>query len=143
MQSKSSEEPHMKAMIKVLLVLAGLSYMAVPVLAHHGFDTEYDSKKKVSMKGVVSKVSWTNPHMRVYVDVTDAKGAVTTWNLETSSPNNARRDGWSKEDLKPGDKVSFEANPGRLVQTRAALVVIFKDGDPKPILKGTKETQVR
>ena len=46
----------------------------MPIAAHHGFDTEYDAKKKVSLTGVVTKVEWTNPHMHVYIDVTDASG---------------------------------------------------------------------
>ena len=41
-----------------------------------------------SLTGVVTQVSWQNPHMRIYVDVTDAKGAVTNYNLELDSPNN-------------------------------------------------------
>ena len=127
----------MKAKLKILMAVLGLFCLTVPALAHHGFDSEYDSKKTVSLTGVVSKVSWTNPHMRIYVDVTDEKGVVTTWNLESSSPNNARRDGWSKDDLLPGDKVNFEANPGRLVESRAALRLITKVGENKPILRGT------
>jgi hypothetical protein len=38
-----------------------VSLIATPVLAHHGFDTEYDAAKKVKLEGVVKQVSWTNP----------------------------------------------------------------------------------
>jgi hypothetical protein len=127
----------MKAKLRVLVTVLGFFCLAVPALAHHAFDSEYDPKKKVTLTGVVNKVAWTNPHMRVYVDVTDEKGAVTTWNLELSSPNNARREGWSKDDLKPGEKVTFEANPGRLVESRAALRLITRVGETKPIFRGT------
>jgi hypothetical protein len=65
--------------------------LAVPVFAHHGFDTEYDANKKVKLSGVVTQVAWTNPHMRVYVDVTGPDGKVTNWNLELTSPNTIRR----------------------------------------------------
>ena len=127
----------MKAKLRVLVAVLGLLYVTAPALAHHGFDTEYDSKKKISLTGVVTKVSWTNPHMHIYIDVKDEKGTVTNWNLELSSPNNARREGWSKDDLMPGDKVNFEANPGRLVESRAAMRLITKVGETKPIFKGT------
>ena len=117
------------------VLLAGLGFLSVttPALAHHGFDTEYDASKKFTLTGVVQKVEWQNPHMRVYVDVTDDKGKVTTWNLEMTSPNTVRRQGWGKNDLVPGDKVNFEANPGKLVESRGALRLVTKVGDNHPL----------
>ena len=56
-----------------------------PVLdAQHSVGTgKYDPDKPVSLKGVVTKVEWTNPHARIYLDVTEPNGTVTqTWNLE-------------------------------------------------------------
>jgi hypothetical protein len=132
----------MKANLKVLVAVLGLFSLAVPVIAHHGFDTEYDQSKKLQMTGVVTKVSWENPHMRVYIDVTDKDGTVTNWNVELTSPNNIRRQGWGKNDLLPGDKVNFEANPGKLVPSRGALRTITKVGDNKPLfVRGGPEAE--
>ena len=63
-------------MRKVGILVAALSLVgiAAPVLAHHGFDTEYDASKHVKLEGVVTMVTWTNPHMRVYIDVKDKDG---------------------------------------------------------------------
>ena len=107
----------------------GLCCMAAPVLAHHGFDTEYDAKKKVKLTGVVTQVAWTNPHMRVYIDVTGPDGKVTNWNLELTSPNRIRREGWGPNDLIPGDKVVFEGYGGKVVESRGSLLSIRKDGE--------------
>ena len=108
--------------------------MAVPAVAHHGFDTEYDAKKKVQLTGVVTKVEWLNPHMRVYIDVTDAGGKVANWNLELTSPNTVRRQGWGPRDLLAGEKVIFEAYAGKAVETRGALARIAKADTPdKPL----------
>lgn len=132
----------MKAKLGVLVAVLGLFYLTVPAVAHHGFDSEYDQSKKLSLTGVVTKVSWQNPHMRVYVDVTDAKGVVTNWNMELTSPNNIRRQGWGKNDLLPGDKVTFEANPGKLVESRGALRVITKVGQKQPLfVRGGPEAE--
>ena len=125
----------MKGKLSLVAVL-GLFYLTVPALAHHGFDTEYDEKKTVKLTGVVNKIAWTNPHMRLYIDVTDEKGVVTTWNLELTSPNNVRRAGWGRNDLVSGEKVNFEANPGKLVVSRGALRTITKVGETKPLFKG-------
>jgi hypothetical protein len=103
-----------------LLAAAGLLCMTVPVRAHHSFAVEYDAAKPISGTGVISKVEWTNPHMRVYVDVTDEKGTVTTWNLELGSPNSVVRRGWKPADLKAGEKITFKGFGGRAVLTRAA-----------------------
>jgi hypothetical protein len=81
-----------------------IACLAVPVHAHHSFGTEYDATKKVKLTGVVTNVAWTNPHMRVYVDVTDASGKVTNWNLELTSPNSVRRQGWGRTISRRGTK---------------------------------------
>ena len=117
------------------LLIAGvgvIAYLAVPLLAHHSFNTEYDATKKVKLTGVVTNVAWTNPHMRVYVDVTDAKGKVTNWNLELTSPNSVRRQGWGRNDLKSGDKVIFEGYAGKVVESRGSLLSIAKVDDAGP-----------
>ena len=123
----------MKRTFAILVAVAGLVCLAVPAVAHHGFDTEYDAAKKVKLSGVVTQVAWTNPHMRVYVDVTGADGKVINWNLELTSPNTIRRQGWGPNDLKPGDKVTFEGYGGKVVETRGSLAVITKEGDDKPL----------
>jgi len=124
----------MRTKLSVLLAGIGFFCFVVPAIAHHGFDTEYDAAKKLKLTGVVTKIEWLNPHMRVYIDVTDAKGNVANWNLELTSPNTVRRQGWGPKDLLPGEKVIFEAYAGKVVETRGALARISKAESPdKPL----------
>jgi len=124
----------MRTKLAVLVSGLGLCSLAVPVVAHHGFDTEYDAKKKISLTGVVTMVEWTNPHMHVYIDVKDAGGKVVNWNLEMSSPNTVMRQGWGRNSLRPGDEVVFEGYAGIVVETRGALAKIAKAATPdKPL----------
>ena len=123
----------MKRKLAALVVALGLFRPTAAVLAHHGFDTEYDSTKKVTLTGVVTKVAWTNPHMRVYIDVTSPDGKVTNWNMEMTSPNTIRRQGWGPNDLVAGDKVIFEGFAGKVVESRGSLEKIMKVGENKPL----------
>jgi hypothetical protein len=96
-----------------LLVLVLLIGGGLPALAHHAFVAQYDASKSTTLQGVVTKVEWTNPHARFYVDVKDKSGNVTNWNLELASPNALRRLGWTRDILKIGDKVSVFVAPAK------------------------------
>ena len=122
----------MRTKLGIVAAVLGLFCVTAPALAHHGFDTEYDAAKKVKFSGVVKQVAWTNPHMRVYIDVTEG-GKVTTWNMELTSPNSVRRQGWGPNDLKAGDKVNFEGYGGKVVESRGSLLSISKQGSNIPL----------
>ena len=49
----------------------------------------------------------------IYTDGRNDKGAVETWGIEGMSPNYLGRRGWTKNSLKPGDKVSIVVRPMR------------------------------
>jgi hypothetical protein len=113
-------------------VLAGVCVLALSastVVAHHSFAAQYDANKPVTLKGTVSKVEWTNPHARFYVDVRDEKGTVTNWNLELASPNVLVRNGWTRKSLNVGDEVVVEGSLAKDGSKMAnARVVRLADG---------------
>jgi hypothetical protein len=97
---------------KVLLVLAlgvGVVLLAKPVLAHHSFMVEYDMSKPVTVKGIVTKIEYENPHISFYIDVKDEAGRVTNWGFEAASPTALRAHGWTRDSIKPGDHITVEA----------------------------------
>ena len=96
----------MKTKLGVLVAGLSLLFPAIPALAHHSFVAEYDAKRPVTLNGVVTKVEWTNPHARFYIDVKDENGNVTNWNLELASPIALRRLGWTRDFLEVGSVVT-------------------------------------
>lgn len=54
------------------------------VFAHHSFVAEF-IQETGEITGVISKTIFKNPHVRFFVDVTDADGNVTTWEIQTQS----------------------------------------------------------
>ena len=89
--------------------IAAVIVMIAPVWAHHSFQAEYDASKTVTVKGIVKKVAWVNPHAYVYVEVAGEGGKVTTWAFESLSPNALQLRGWSRNSLKAGDHVTVDA----------------------------------
>ncbi|HUC78462.1 MAG TPA: DUF6152 family protein [Vicinamibacterales bacterium] len=113
---------------KVVPLAAGVALLvgAVPLVAHHSFAAEYDADKPVELKGVVTRVEWTNPHARFYLDVKDETGQVTNWNLELASPNVLVRSGWSRTSLRIGDDVTVsgaQAKDGAKMANARAVVL--------------------
>ena len=95
------------------LALATTLALAAPIWAHHSFAAEYDSKKPVTLKGVVTKVDWMNPHVYFYLDVTDAAGKTTNWALEMGPPRLLERQGWKRNTIKEGVEVVVNATLAR------------------------------
>src|SRR5215510_2524913 len=85
---------------------------AIPLLAHHGRGSTYDTKKEVPLKGTVKEVVWRNPHIAIFLDVKDPSGKVTTWAIEHSNVSQLARLGYTKGTLRPGMEVTAVVNPG-------------------------------
>ena len=80
--------------------------------AHHS-GAMFDRSRQVTLVGTVKDFSWTNPHSSFAVDVTKPDGSIELWAVEMNSPNNLVREGWTRNTLKPGDKVTAVINPLR------------------------------
>ena len=113
-------------------------FVLVPsVLAHHS-QSEFDLRAKVDVEGTVTKVEWKSPHAWIYVDATNAKGEKVNWSLELPSPNTLMRRGWTRDTLKPGDRIKVSAAPARNYPA-IGIANSIKDASGKPLFTGTTQ----
>ena len=119
----------MRTIFRTLICAAAIGCLADAVAAHHSFGVEYDINKPVKVSGIVTKLEWTNPHARLYVDVVDQKGTKVNWNFEMASPNILERNGWTRRAVQPMDAVVVEGYAGRVDASRGiANSIKFEDG---------------
>lgn len=76
--------------------------------AHHSFAAFFDESRNVTITGTVKSFRFTNPHGVIVVGVPQPQGGEREWRIETNAPVVLMRRGWSRDSLKPGDKVTVE-----------------------------------
>ena len=107
-----------------------MTCLAVPVLAHHSFNTYFDMSRTIQIEGVVKSFRLVSPHSEMMLEVPDATGKPVTWRITArTGAVNAKREGWKAEDF-IGRKVKVEGNPTRREggTAMAAGVLTFEDG---------------
>src|SRR5688572_23775725 len=94
------------SLASALVLVAGL----MPLFAHHGRGSTYESNRVIPIKGVVTKLDWRNPHISIYVDVKGPDGKVTNWIVEHSPINRLARMGYTKNTVHAGMEITVYIN---------------------------------
>jgi hypothetical protein len=120
----------MRSRLPILLgVTVALLMLSVTLSAHHGSGISYDMTKMLTHEGVVTEFQWRNPHVYVLYDVKDEQGNVVNWGAETHAPVVCEnQDSWTKDTLKPGDKISISVFPSKIGTPRGLLAKIVLNG---------------
>ena len=113
----------------------GLSYIGALIcltsggaFAHHSTAVDFDKDAQASIEGVVTKVDFINPHVRIYVDVTSANGDVENWQIETRPPGNLAPSKFFGDTVEVGDRVRIDGQPSRRGRPSMWLLGIAIDG---------------
>jgi len=98
--------------IRFLAAWYALLLAVAPALAHHSLAL-YEMTNPVTVKGVVTRLEWTNPHVHLYVEVKDGKGNVEEWTIEMDRPDFLSHNGWTSTTVKPGDPIICTGGPAK------------------------------
>ena len=122
----------------VALAVAAMLAARVPALAHHSFSAEFDGTKTFVVKGVLTKVDWTNPHVYLYLDVTRPGGKVQQYAFSSGPPAALRRAGIKKADFQIGEAVTITGAPAKdgtkqlgwlkMIKYADGHVFVYRDG---------------
>jgi len=116
-----------KGLVALLALALGVIAAATPLLAHHSFAAEFDSAKQVTLKGYVTKIEWTNPHVWFYLNVKNQQGQMENWGFEMGPPHGLQARGWTRTTMKLGDEIevngSLAKNGSKRVNARNVVMV--------------------
>jgi hypothetical protein len=129
--------------VKLAFGIVGLALCiaasAASVAAHHAFAAEFDANKPVTMKGIVTKMEWLNPHVWLHMDVKMPNGEVENWAFEAGTPNVLFRRGFTRNSLLPGTVVVIDGYRAKDGSRRAnGRDLTFEDG--KKLFMGSSGT---
>lgn len=102
-------------------VLALLAALLAPAgaAAHHGDAGRYE-EDITTLTGTVVALQLINPHSLIVFDVVDARGGQPVrWQAEISNANGLARIGWTRETLRPGDRIIVS---GRVLKSGAPYI---------------------
>ncbi len=119
------------ACVTACLALAGYLATAPATFGHHSVSGQFDPSMKITVKGVITKVNWVNPHIYVLLDATDEKGNVVPWQFETAPPAFMRKAGLtSKKLIGDGQPVTIVGYPARDTSKQLGwiLKITYADG---------------
>ena len=96
--------------MKIWGVLAVMLLCMGQVEAHHG-EALFDYRQTQSVSGTVKAFLWANPHVRVSLEIADARGTTDVSAFEAGSVGVMQRNGWSRQSLVIGDKLAITYHP--------------------------------
>ena len=103
----------MKTRLMILATLFLSVVSAATLAAHHDVEAKFDSKKEVTVTGIVAQVLWANPHAAFVIDVREAGGKVVTWQVEVAPPHLLSNIGVTRDTVAVSSSVTVKMWPAR------------------------------
>ena len=79
--------------------------------SHHAFSPVYDEARTVTIKGILTEFRLVNPHAMMTMDVMEGAGRHVTWTVEMAGLLSLSRQGWTKNTVSIGERLTITGNP--------------------------------
>ena len=113
---------------RIRFALAAVLLTVVPAFAHHALHSQYDTAKRGSFRGELTKFAMINPHVRWFFDVRNADGSIGKWEVTGAGPQVLRANGLTRI-FKVGDTLDVVYAPARDGSKLGRVVTFtFADG---------------
>ena len=96
--------------LRLFATTAALAALCAAAVSAHHSAQQFDFGRSVPISGVVKRFQSINPHMRLVITVTDAKGTRDI-SFEGHSTNNMYRAGYRDNMIKVGDTITVYIAP--------------------------------
>ena len=111
----------------IAMVLAALA-ASDGLGAHHSTVVNFDSSREVTIAGVLTEVTWRNPHSRFRMNVAGESGATVEWLVEMGASNTLTRAGFPMETFAVGDRITVTGWPGYRDRSMLLRETVLPDG---------------
>ncbi len=111
----------MNRVSSVVAALAAAFALVSAAEAHHSAAVFYQVDKEITVEGVVTSYTLGNPHARIYMTVKGPNGKDQEWLAEGGSRTVLLRNGWTGDEVKPGDRDQDHRQPVARRHERRAL----------------------
>jgi hypothetical protein len=96
---------------------AGVTVLALcgagTAAGHHSVAAEFDTTRQAELQGEITEVWFSNPHVRYRLTIENDDGAAEHWELQAGNVTTLRRQNWTAESLRVGDRVTATGDIGR------------------------------
>ena len=132
-----------KMMKRLITLLTALSaFVAVQSQAHHSFAV-YDIDNKIQRTGVLTKFSFSNPHIQLVLEVDTEDGSKEIWKIESMNPGRWDRGGTPRDVAEVGETVTILGWPARDGTDKMALSTIVTERGNTVILEEVRQARAR
>ena len=105
---------------------------AIPSVAHHALQAEFDTTKRVEFTGTLTRFALINPHTRWFFDVKKPDGTTIKWEVSAAGAGPIRQAGLARA-FKVGDTYKVTAAPARN-GANSGRVIDFKFPDGRVVV---------
>ena len=128
---------------RILVSLAAFSFLSVcQVQAHHSFAI-YDIDNKIQRTGVLTRIEFSNPHIRLVLEVEREDDSTETWGIESMAPRRWDSFGHPRDVASAGETVTILGWPSRDGSDRMVLSTIITERGTTVILEEVRQRRAR